>query len=180
MANLLPPTLFVLVGLPGAGKTNRARELEARYQGLRLTPDEWMIPLFGESEAGGKRDVLEGRFVWLAIQALRIGVTVILDFGCWAKDERSALRQLARNAGANCELVYLAISEKEQRRRISRRWTDAPASTFEMGPNDLERFRRLFEVPDEEELSGSQIGPPPPRHQTWESWAGHRWPTSIE
>src|SRR6266566_8857020 len=103
MANRLPPTLFVLVGLPGAGKTKRARELEATWQGLRLSPDEWMIPLFGESEASGRRDVLEGRFVWLAMQAILIGVTVILDFGCWAKDERSALRHLARNAGANCE-----------------------------------------------------------------------------
>ncbi len=179
MANRLPPTLFVLVGLPGAGKTKRARELVATWQGLRLSPDEWMIPLFGESEASGRRDVLEGRFVWLAMQAILIGVTVILDFGCWAKDERSALRHLARNAGANCELVYLAINETEQQRRISGRWTDAPASTFEMGPNDLERFRRQFEVPDEEELSGSKIGPPPSGHETWESWAAHRWPTSI-
>jgi hypothetical protein len=40
-----------------------------------------MIPLFGEPEAGGKRDVLEGRLVWLALEALRLGSSVILDFG---------------------------------------------------------------------------------------------------
>ena len=38
---------------------------------LRLTPDEWMIPLFGHHDADGKRDVLEGRFVWLALRTLR-------------------------------------------------------------------------------------------------------------
>ena len=61
------PSLYVMIGLPAAGKTTVARQLEEEHQALRLTPDEWMIPLFGESEAGGKRDVLEGRLVWLAL-----------------------------------------------------------------------------------------------------------------
>src|SRR4051812_2328688 len=113
------PTLYVMVGLPGAGKTSRARQLEAESRALRLTPDEWMIPLFGDSDAGGKRDVLEGRLVWLAMRALRLGVTVVLDFGVWSRAERSALRWLAAQAGADCSLVYLDVSEAEQRRRIA-------------------------------------------------------------
>lgn len=44
------PILFVLVGLPGSGKTTRARQLEEAHRAIRLTPDEWMIPLFGERE----------------------------------------------------------------------------------------------------------------------------------
>lgn len=48
-----------------------------------------MIPLFGESEAGGKRDVLEGRLITLALQALRLEVDVVLDLGCWVRDERA-------------------------------------------------------------------------------------------
>ncbi len=47
-----PPTLFVMVGLPASGKTTRAKEIEETWQALRLTPDEWMIPLFGEPEGG--------------------------------------------------------------------------------------------------------------------------------
>jgi predicted kinase len=39
------PTLFVMVGLPAAGKTRRARELASTWTALRLTPDEWMIRL---------------------------------------------------------------------------------------------------------------------------------------
>jgi hypothetical protein len=64
------------------------------------------FPCCGAAEADGKRDVIEGRFVWLAMRTLRLGVNVILDFGVWGKDERSALRALATDAGANCELVY--------------------------------------------------------------------------
>jgi hypothetical protein len=38
---------------------------------LRLTPDEWMIPLFDDPQPAGKRDVLEGRLIWLGLEALK-------------------------------------------------------------------------------------------------------------
>jgi hypothetical protein len=43
------PTLFVMVGLPASGKSTRAKQIEEGRGALRLIPDEWMIPLFGES-----------------------------------------------------------------------------------------------------------------------------------
>src|SRR5688572_27508703 len=98
--------LFVIVGLPGSGKTTRAKELAAELRAIRLTPDDWMIPLFNHSDADGKRDVLEGRFIWLAMAALELGINVVLDLGVWGKDERSALKYLASSIGAGCELVY--------------------------------------------------------------------------
>jgi predicted kinase len=173
------PTMYVMVGLPASGKTTRARQLETEHQALRLTPDEWMIPLFGESDADGKRDVLEGRFVWLATRALRAGLSVILDFGVWGKDERSALRWLAAEAEADCVLAYLSIDDVEQGRRVAARFAAEPMSTFEMRPEKLDAFRRLFQVPDEDELRSSEIDPPPVGHPTWQSWAAERWPTST-
>ena len=52
-----PPaaTLILMVGLPAAGKTTRAEELAAAHRALRLPPDHWMIPLFGDPMAGGRR-----------------------------------------------------------------------------------------------------------------------------
>jgi predicted kinase len=100
-------TLVLIVGLPGAGKTTRAKELATRHHAIRLTPDEWMIPLFGlcwrEPLASGRRDVLEGRLISVALQALRLETSVVLDFGFWGRDERSSLRWLARSAGASCQ-----------------------------------------------------------------------------
>jgi hypothetical protein len=122
---------------------------------------------------------LEGRFVWLAIRALRLGVNVILDFGVWGKDERSALRSLAAEAGATCELVYLAVDTAEQRRRVGARLSDTPELTFQMSQGDLHRFGRLFQVPDQNELTSSQIDPPPVGCPTWKLWASRRWPSSI-
>src|SRR4051794_3432798 len=128
------PTLHLTVGLPGVGKTTLARELERVSGALRLTPDEWMVPLFGARWVGfgGKRDVLEGRLLWVAHQVLRAGGTVILDFGCWSSDERYALRAIADLAVADFELHYVTLPEDERRRRATSRWRNAPEETFEM------------------------------------------------
>jgi hypothetical protein len=112
-------TLILMVGLPGAGKTTRAKELAAASRALRLTPDHWMVPLFGDSMADGKRFVLEGRLISVALQALRLGTSVVLDFGLWGRDERSALRWLARSAGAACQVVYLPV-DKDVHRQLTR------------------------------------------------------------
>ena len=40
-------TMLLIVGLPGAGKTTRAKELATAARAIRLTPDDWMIPIFG-------------------------------------------------------------------------------------------------------------------------------------
>lgn len=175
----VPPTLYVLIGLPGSGKTTRARQLEREHRALRFTPDEWMIPLFGDSDANGKRDVLEGRLVQVAMRALTLGINVVLDFGVWSKDERSALREMARQSGAECVLVYLPIGDAEQRARVEARFAADPGSTFPMTPQDLHRFEELFETPDHDELTGDIIDPPPPEYASWTAWAADRWPTST-
>jgi predicted kinase len=174
-----PGRLFVMVGLPGAGKTTRARQIEVQRQALRLTPDDWILPLFGEPEPAEKRDVLEGRFVWLALRSLRLGMNVVLDFGVWGRDERMALRSLAASAGAPCELIYLEIEPDEQKRRIERRFRAHPEATFEMSGDDLERSMLLFQTPDQGELDAGEIDPPPPGYADWSAWAAIRWPTSL-
>lgn len=173
------PTLYVMVGLPAAGKTTLARRIEIECRALRFTPDEWMIPLFGESMANGKRRVLEGRFVATALSALRLGFDVVLDFGVWAKDERTALRWLASTVGAECELVYVAIGEAEQRNRADRRATTTPESTFAMTQSDLDEWRTIFQPPGEEELSGNSLDPPPSGFDSWRAWIADWWPTSL-
>jgi predicted kinase len=173
------PRMFVMVGLPSAGKTSRARELASTWNALRLTPDEWMIPLFGQVQPEGKRNVLEGRLIWIALSALRIGVNVVLDFGVWARVERSALRALAASVGATSELIYLEVDEEEQWRRVQARALTETATTFAMTKADLERWRPVFEPPDATELEAAVVDLPPAGFDSWEAWVTDWWPTSL-
>jgi predicted kinase len=170
-------TLFLMVGLPAAGKTTRAKELAAEQGALRLSPDEWMIPLFGAPEADGKRDVLEGRLIWLALEALKLGVSVVLDFGFWSRDERAALRYLATRAGASCRALYLAVDRDTQLARAGRRQSATPEETFPMAAAELDGWREMFEIPDEAELSGNALADPPAGRSSWADLAAARWPS---
>jgi predicted kinase len=176
----LAPTLIVMVGLPATGKTTIARRVASERGALRLTPDEWMIPLFNAPDVDGWRDVLEGRFVWLAIEALTCGTDVVLDFGVWSRDERSALRFLAAEVGAACELHYVTADHDEQMRRIRARTTTDPHTAFEISSDELRGFRSTFQEPSATELTSSEIEPAPLGYDSWRSWAAEGWPTSME
>ena len=170
-------TMLLMVGLPGAGKTTRAKELAAAHRALRLTPDEWMIPLFGDSMADGKRFVLEGRLISVALRALRLGVSVVLDYGLWGRDERSALRSLASSVGAACQVVYLPVDKDVQLARIAHRQATAPHQTFPMSEAEVDQWREQFQVPDAVELAGGEIPTPPAGWAGWPEWAEDHWPS---
>jgi predicted kinase len=171
------PTAFLMVGLPGAGKTVRAKELAAEHRALLLTPDAWMVTLFGQTQPDGKRDLLEGLLISLAVEALRLNVDVVLDFGLWGRDERSALRWLARSVGAECRVVYMPVDRALQLRRIQDRQARTPHETFPMTERELDAWREQFEAPDEAELSGAQLPPPAVGYESWFAWAAERWPS---
>ncbi|MGI8915248.1 MAG: AAA family ATPase [Chloroflexota bacterium] len=171
------PVLFLLVGLPGGGKTTRARELEATHRALRFSPDEWMLPLFGESDAGGKRDIMEGRLIWVALRAIQAGISAILDFGFWSQDERSALVWLAESLGARAVVMYLDVDEPTQFARVTERFLTEPDTTVEISAEELARWRALFRAPTDDELAGRLRPQPPTGYGTWSDWASARWPS---
>jgi len=177
-------TIYLIVGLPGAGKTARAMELEISESALRLTPDDWQFAIFrGDNptrwrskERADQRDRIEGKLVEVGMRVAKLGTNVVFDFGLWGKDERSALRWIADTLGVRAQVVYLPIDYEEQRRRIITRYETEPGQ-FQMSDTELRLWQVQFQAPDEEELRGAEIPPVPPEHASWSQWASERWPS---
>src|SRR5271156_71451 len=168
------------------GRAPRSREdhpgqaARCGAQGAAADPGSLDDPLFGEPMADGKRFVLEGRLISVALQALRLGTSVVLDFGLWGRDERSALRWLARSAGASCQVVYLPVDKDVQLARIAHRQATAPHQTFPMSEADVDHWREQFQVPDAAELGGGEIPGPPAGWPGWPEWAVDHWPSCTD
>ncbi len=176
--------LILVVGLPGAGKTTRAVELEAGLPALRLTPDDWQQAVFADDGPDGwraearaaHRDRLEGKLVETGLRVARLGLDVVLDFGLWSRDERSALRWLAASVGVEARVVYLPVQVEEQRRRVRGRFSREPGG-FRMEDAELRRWHEQLDVPDEAELGGGAVPDVPPAYASWAAWAVERWPS---
>lgn len=143
------PTLYLMVGLPGSGKTTRAREIEARGA-LRLTPDEWIVALYGtgldRAARDAVRDPVEALQWSVARRALALGVDVVLDWGLWSRDERAVYRDAARTLGAEVETVFLDVPPDELWRRIAGR-AESASGTLAITRDDLAGWVASFEPP---------------------------------
>lgn len=151
-------TLHLICGLPCAGKTTFARQLEREQPALRFTPDEWHIRLFGMDFAedeplhDARHNLIETLQWELAIRALALGVNVILDFGFWAQSERENFRTQAAKLGASSQLHYLAVPEHILLERLNSRNAQRPEHTFVIPEAKLKEWIKLFQPPTLEEL----------------------------
>jgi predicted kinase len=169
-----------MVGLPGTGKTTDARRIEGEENALRLTKDEWVKALYGKANPPSASAVIEGRLITVALRTLELGVNVVIDFGLWGRDERSALRQAAADLDAEVEICYFELKPDEQRRRLDRRQAEEPHTTWHMSDEELATWAAGFSVPTPGELDGSEPPDnPPPGFAAWHEWRRHRWPPSV-
>jgi predicted kinase len=174
------PTLFVTVGLPATGKTSAARRIEIERNALRLTKDEWVKALYGHENPPSASGVIEGRLIEIGLRALELGSNVVIDYGLWSRNERSALRQAAADRGASVEMHYFEVSPAEQRRRLDQRQADEPDTTWPMSDEELAKWAGSIQIPTRGELNGSEpIDDPPAGFASWDEWRGHRWPPAI-
>ena len=148
------PTLHIICGMPGSGKTTLAMRLEREEPALRLSPDEWMSRIVRDGYDDERRAAIHDVQYDIARRVLQLGVSVVLETGFWARNERDAMRTLAREAGAGFRLHYLDVPLDELKRRLAARNSALPPDTFPVDPDVLDDWIRQFEAPTPDELAG--------------------------
>ncbi len=114
--------LVIVCGLPGSGKTTLAKHLCSDGAAVQMNPHEWMATLGinpGDREVRAKIEALQWQ---ISQDLLRQAVTVVIEWGTWAKVERDTLRMGARELGAAVELWYLDVEIDELWRRAPDSW----------------------------------------------------------
>lgn len=160
--------LFLICGLPGAGKTTLARQLEAMHAALRLCPDEWIAPLLLDAtniaELDRLRSPVEALQWEMALRVLTLGLNVVLEWGFWSRAERDRYRAKAEAIGAQVELHYLDVSRDDLWARLSKRNANLPQGTFVVSEDQLDLWASWFEVPTADELAlNNRTAAPPNR-----------------
>jgi predicted kinase len=152
--------LMLTCGLPGSGKTTLARRLATSRSAVRLTQDEWLWALGSTPWDAQMREKVDGQLWRLARETLGLGVSVVLDFGLWARVERDEMRAAARRLGVGVELHFLDVPTSELWRRIDARNSSPPWDGCPIRRADLIEWAGVFEAPEADELALFDAPPP--------------------
>ena len=112
------PRILIVCGLAGAGKTTTAHRLAAARGGIRLCPDEWMRALDIDLYEQPARANIE-RLQWtLAQDLVRNGISAIIEWGTWSRNERDDIREWCRAKDIGVELHFLDVPVDELWERL--------------------------------------------------------------
>lgn len=154
-------TTHLISGLPCSGKTTYAVGLRPDLNSVLFSLDRWLITAFGKyaiAEVGHDehvRRVLACReLIWdSAAEFLKRGVDVILDDGFFLRDNRMRCIELSKRAGAGAKIHFIDTPLPVIRERLENRNAKLPKYNFWIGPDSLEAFVALFEIPSNDEAA---------------------------
>ncbi len=146
-------TLFLLMGLPGAGKTTVAKAIEEITGAIRLSSDEarlmiWPEPEFTEAEHFQLYEYLDDQTAHL----LEAGKSVVYDANLNRYEHRLEKYELAKQVGSEVVLCWVKTPEEIA---LERRMTEAGHHKLVPKNEDphsmFKRIAGIIEEPNENE-----------------------------
>lgn len=149
----MQPTLYLMVGYPGSGKTTVANHIHALTGAQHIWADKERVALFGEPRFGSQESKqLYAKLNKHTVDLLAQGKSVIFDTDFRFRKDRDYLRQLAEEAGADVKLIWLTTDKALAMKRATEEAENQP--TRIMGNMPLESFHRTathIEPPTDDE-----------------------------
>ena len=150
------PTLWVVCGMPGSGKSTISRELSRifnikifqsdviRKELYGLKPDAPSDMPFGTGiYSKGASSLTYGRLLLLAQEEIEKGRSVILDATYGSQHDRREAIRMARDNEANIVFVECVLKENVIKKRLLKREAGYPVSDARY--HHFEDFKRRFE-----------------------------------
>jgi predicted kinase len=155
----MKPTLHMIYGYLGSGKTTFAKKLETEKNAVRLGTDELMVRLFGPmpTEEEFQADSIITDFNYeLAARLLDLKIDVVMDHGFWSRVSRDRARTLAQKHSADVKLYYMNTPDEVALARVLKRSKNLDGNTFFIDENAYKilKVRHKFETlgADEEHI----------------------------
>lgn len=149
------PTVYIICGFIGSGKTTFSKKLAKDTGAFRVTKDEWMVQIFGNTPVKENFETLDNNVTKLAkdfaFQLVERGVDVILDEGFWAKSQREELKKRIEKAGAKWVLYYVATPIDEMKKRVANRSKNPGKESFEITDEMFDGYLKYWQPPEEDE-----------------------------
>ena len=141
-----------------SGKSTYSEKLRTEYNAVLLSVDEIMLTVFGQN-TGEKHDEYVRKVKEYLLkkipELISVGVSVILDWGFWTRQERDFTKNFCKMRGIACELHYIDISDEVWKHRIKKRNETESGGKSEFYFIDkelIEKFNSVFEIPDKSEI----------------------------
>jgi len=149
------PTLYLLCGKIGAGKTTLARSLASRPATLLVSEDHWTSHLFADDlktieDYGRLSARLRAAMGPHIVDILRHGLSVVLDFPANTVKQRSWMHSLITDANAAHELHWLDIPDAVCMERLRNR-NAGGEHPFQVSDAEYAQFTSYFVPPGPDE-----------------------------
>ena len=140
------PTIYLMHGFIGSGKTTLAKKMEKELPAVRFTHDEIMLKRYGRAPDNFEEKYDEvDRFIKSEVaKCIADGKSVIMDYGFWTKKKRKAYYDWAKSLTPSVMFCAVFCDKAVAKERALKRTEKNPEELF-IDEDCFETFYQKFE-----------------------------------